>query len=124
MGKDLEGNLPAIAKSLERIANILEHAPTDKLKIVSDLFQEEIQEIEGITTTLSPEELFVNKVEVLSKAFQDLVDSFTNGEAQNIDYMTKYPFDSFSIINLALSVKEWEKSIVIEYEAKKEKEGL
>jgi endonuclease III-like uncharacterized protein len=117
MEKLLEGNLPRIADSLERIAKVLEKSPVDTVKSVQDIVKEEIQEI---SNTITPEEQFIQKVEKLNDAFKDLVDSFANGEAQRVDYMSKYPFESFSIVQLSISVNAWLDSIKSQEGKKKE----
>ncbi|PLS18826.1 hypothetical protein CVD28_00025 [Bacillus sp. M6-12] len=104
----LEGNLPSIAKSLERIANALESTPVENVKTIQEIVKEEIQDIQD---NVSPEELFLQKVENLHSAFKDVVDSFANGEAKNVNYMEKYPFEAFSVVELSLSVQDWVGSI-------------
>lgn len=110
----LKETLPHIAKNLERIANILEQSvQQNSFKNVQEVVREEIKSIQTIKT---PEESFVEKVINLNSAFKELVDSFSKGEAMNIPYMENYPFKSFSIIELAISVNQWAKTIQEEYE--------
>lgn len=109
-----KGNLPSIAKSLERIATVLEQSEPEKLSIVKELVKEE----KVGDNKVSHENPFIHKVEKLNESFQELVTSFANGEAQNIDFMKDYPFETFSIIDLAGSVSEWMHSIKKEYPKK------
>jgi 5'-deoxynucleotidase YfbR-like HD superfamily hydrolase len=105
--------LPHIAKNLERIANILEQSVHQHpLKNVQEIVQEEIKAIHNVKT---PEESFVEKVAKLNSAFKELVNSFSKGEANNIHYMKNYPFKDFSIVELAIAVNQWEKSVQEEY---------
>lgn len=112
---------------LERIANALENANQDTIDVIRKASQETEEQPDGEMNNLKPEERFIIHVDRLNRDFQRLVHSFSEGDAQNINFMEKYPFTSFSLIELAEAVNEWSESLKVvdkvEEDKKRKHEG-
>lgn len=101
-----------IEEYLKRIADALELANQETIDIIKKASNEVDEEKEELKN-LKPEERFIFYVDRLNKDFQKIVHSFAEGEAHNVNFMEKYPFASFSLMQLAEAVNEWSNSLRI-----------
>lgn len=127
MNHILGNSTTEIEAYLERIANALEVSNEDTINTVRNASQNTEKEKEETWGNLKPEERFFTHVDRLRKDFQLLVESFTDGDAQNVNFMEKYPFTSFSLVQLSEAVNEWSTSLrvinKVEEHNKRIKEG-